>query len=216
MGEPSAASEVWFVLHGYGQLARRFINAFAGLPGLDSGHRSVVAPEALSRFYLEDTGGEHGPGSKVGATWMTRADREHEILDYVEYLDRLAVEVLAPGAGDTAVAGPIAGGTRRIVVLGFSQGAATASRWVTHGRIAPSEVILWGGGLASDLDPTAARAALEGVAVRLVAGDGDEWGHARAVETVARLESIGIGAEVIEFAGGHEIRPEPLFAHWPV
>lgn len=216
VGDPSSAREVWFVVHGYGQLAERFIDGFTALPGLDSGWRSVVAPEALSRFYLEDTGGEHGPGSKVGATWMTRADREHEILDYVEYLDRIALEVLAPGGGSTAQAGSVAGGTRRIVVLGFSQGTATASRWVTHGRIDADEVILWGGGLASDLDLPAAKEALDGVSLCLVAGDADEWGRARASETVARLESVGIEAQVLEFRGGHEIRPELLSAHWPV
>lgn len=216
VGDPVSAREVWFVLHGYGQLAERFIDGFTTLPGLESGRRSLVAPEALSRFYLEDTGVEHGPGSKVGATWMTRADREHEILDYVEYLDRLALEVLSPGRGSTARAGSIAGGTRRIVVLGFSQGTATASRWVTRGRIDPEEVILWGGGLAADLDLSAAREALDGVSVRLVTGDGDEWGRARASETATRLESIGIDVQVIEFSGGHEIRPELLSAHWPV
>jgi hypothetical protein len=216
MGDPLSAPDVWFVLHGYGQLAERFIEGFAGLPGLDSGGRSVVAPEALSRFYLEAVGGEHGPGSKVGATWMTRADRDHEILDYVEYLDRVALEVLAPGGRGTAPAGPITGGARRIVVLGFSQGTATASRWVTSGRIAPDEVILWGGGLASDLDLSAAHGALDAVSLRLVTGDGDDWGRARASETVTRLESIGIEPTVIEFKGGHEIRPELLSVHWPV
>src|SRR5919107_1722168 len=42
--------ELWVVVHGYGQLARRFIEWFAPL---DDGTRLVIAPEALSRFYLE-------------------------------------------------------------------------------------------------------------------------------------------------------------------
>lgn len=215
LGDSSTAGEVWFVVHGYAQLAERFIRGFEDLPGVESGRRAVVAPEALSRFYVEETGGEHGPESKVGATWMTRADREHEILDYVEYLDRVACTVL-DSAGDPESTAPIDGYPRRIVVLGFSQGTATASRWVTHGRIHPGELILWGGGLASDLDLPAAREALDGVSIRLVTGDRDEWGQARASETATRLASIDIRVQSFEFHGGHEVRPGVLFAHWPV
>ncbi len=42
--------ELWFVCHGYGQLAERFLRQFAPL---DDGTRLIVAPEALSRFYLD-------------------------------------------------------------------------------------------------------------------------------------------------------------------
>ncbi|MFW6202332.1 MAG: hypothetical protein ACOC8B_07130, partial [Gemmatimonadota bacterium] len=89
-GEPrpagSAPREIWFVCHGYRQLAGRFVRRFAPL---DDGNRLIVAPEALSRFYLDDDGGPHGPDARIGATWMTRADRENEIRDYVDYLDTL-------------------------------------------------------------------------------------------------------------------------------
>ena len=213
LGDPAVVEEVWFVLHGYGQLAERFIQRFIGLPGLDSGRRAVVAPEALSRFYVDDDGGEHGPDAPVGATWMTRADREHEIRDYVEYLDRLAVAVLDPDAGSAEPGGPI-GAAERVVVLGFSQGAATASRWVTYGRVQPVELVLWGGGLAADLDMAVAREVLRGVSICLVTGDRDEWAAARASESLARLASVGIEGSRVEYAGGHGLRPEPLSAHW--
>jgi hypothetical protein len=47
---PAEATQAWFVLHGYGQLARYFINSFKVLKDLNI---HVVAPEALSRFYLD-------------------------------------------------------------------------------------------------------------------------------------------------------------------
>lgn len=206
MGEPGSASEVWFVLHGYRQLAERFIHRFARLPGLESGRRAVVAPEALSRFYVHDSGGEHGPESRVGATWMTRADREAEIRDYVEYLDRVAAAVLDPAASD--------GAGRRAVVLGFSQGSSTASRWAAYGGIRPAELILWGGGLAADLDMSRAAEALDGVRVRLVAGSEDRWAGERVAESRRRLAEVGREADVLDYAGGHEIRGEVLAAHW--
>ena len=59
-----------------------------------------MAPEALSRFYADVTPGRHGPTSTVGATWMTREDRENEIRDYVAYLDEMTDHV----CGDLASA----------------------------------------------------------------------------------------------------------------
>ena len=47
LGEAVTASELWLVLHGYGQLARFFLRPFEGM---ERG-RLIAAPEALSRFY---------------------------------------------------------------------------------------------------------------------------------------------------------------------
>ena len=77
--------EVWFVLHGYGQLAGRFLRHF---DPIDDGSRLVVAPEGLSRFYVSENSAE-----RVGATWMTKEDRLAEIDDYVRYLDAVYAAV---------------------------------------------------------------------------------------------------------------------------
>ncbi len=250
LGDPERAAEVWFVLHGYGQLAERFVARFQALPGLAEGTRAVVAPEALSRFYLDVGGGEHGADSPVGATWMTREDREHEIRDYVEYLDRLADELLggtgvppaeAPGEasgkarGETSAEAPgeareeasgeareeasgEARGERppRVRVLGFSQGAATASRWVVYGRLRPAELILWAGGLAHDLDGRAAFEALRHVAVRFVTGSEDGWAAERARRDLAWLAERNLAGKEVSYQGGHRVLPGVLEAHWPV
>ncbi len=108
IGDP-AATEIWFVCHGYGQLAARFLKRFEPIT---EGARLVVAPEGLSRFYV---GSGERRDQPVGATWMTREDRLHEIADYVKYLDAVYADVV----GD----GPAPG---RVRALGFSQGAATA------------------------------------------------------------------------------------------
>lgn len=216
LGDPDPATDVWFVLHGYGQLAERFIRRFEALPGVTGGRRAVVAPEGLSRFYVEDrVAGPHGPESRVGATWMTRADREQEIRDYVGYLDRVAVRVL-DASGDPGV-GPVPDGAAgRLVVLGFSQGAATASRWVTYGHIRPAELVLWGGGLAVDLEDDRAGEALRQTAVTLVVGGEDRWGAARAEESARRLDAMGVSWRRVEFPGGHRVEPSVLARHWPI
>ena len=70
--------ELWFVLHGYAQLASDFIQDFEGL---DNGTRFIVAPEGLNKFYAR------GFGGKPAASWMTSEDRENEIIDYINYLN---------------------------------------------------------------------------------------------------------------------------------
>ncbi|MGH7679044.1 MAG: alpha/beta hydrolase, partial [Gemmatimonadaceae bacterium] len=52
LGAPAKqATELWVACHGYGQLAGGFA---AALEPLADGGRTVVVPEALSRFYLDD------------------------------------------------------------------------------------------------------------------------------------------------------------------
>ncbi len=49
--ESGAPKQLWIVCHGYGQLAARFLRHFEII---NDGTRLIVAPEALSRFYLTD------------------------------------------------------------------------------------------------------------------------------------------------------------------
>ena len=135
--------ELWFVVHGFGQLAGRFIQQFAGL---DDGTRLIVAPEALNRYYLDSIPERRKQSApRVGATWMTREDREAEIGDYVTYLDRVATEVRHH----------LAGASPRIVVLGFSQGTATVSRWLASSEMRAEQVVLWGGLVPPELEAAA-------------------------------------------------------------
>lgn len=187
-----AADEIWFVLHGYGQLAGRFLRHFASLA---VGRRAVVAPEGLSRFYLEGDARD-----KVGASWMTREDRLTEIDDYVHYLDVVYAEVARdrrPGGG--------------IHVLGFSQGTATACRWLVQGRAQADRLILWGGEVPPDLDLAIARQRLQGTTVVLVVGSDDQFITAKVLaRDEQRLRDHGIAYRVERFEGGHEIRSEVL------
>lgn len=193
LGSPGkAVRETWYVLHGYRQLASRFLRRFEAL---DDGTRLVVAPEALSRFYADGSPGRHGPESRVGATWMTREDREHEIGDYVRYLDRVRERVRADLPGD---------GTE--VLMGFSQGCHTAARWAVLGSIRPALLVLWGDYLPVDLPPAAARKRL--VATRLVVVHGTEDPSLREELTAAheaRLRILGVPCERVLYEGGHDL-----------
>lgn len=192
-------AEVWIACHGYGQLARRFLRAFESVAGPG---RLVVAPEALSRFYLDDALKVHGADSRVGATWMTREDRLAEIDDYVRYLDRV----------HDVVRGGAPGAAARVVAFGFSQGAATASRWAALGEAQPDALILWCGLLPPDLDPEApARWAARGLDVTMVVGRDDSFTPPeRVAEQERRLREAGVACRVVWFDGGHELDAERL------
>ncbi len=191
--EASDPHEVWYVLHGYRQLARRFLRRFEPLA---DGTRHIVAPEALSRFYTDPQRGRHGATSSVGATWMTREDRDHEIADYVRYLDDLADEISADLKRHVPV-----------TVLGFSQGVATACRWVTRGRIRPGRLILWGDFLPPDLDLERARATHAQTEWVTVRGAQDPALHdSKLGEAEAeRIGSAGLAVRQVVYEGSHDI-----------
>jgi predicted esterase len=181
LGAPERAASLWFVCHGYGQLAARFVERFRSL---ESPERCIVAPEALSRFYLSEQPAER----RVGATWMTREDRVHEIEDYVRYLDAVYRAVPPPAAQVTA--------------LGFSQGTATVCRWAALGTARIDRVIRWGGEVPPDLDLTRLRVPK----LVLVYGTRDEFFTPKVVAAnEARLRAHDIAYELVSFEGGHEI-----------
>jgi predicted esterase len=193
--------ELWIVCHGYGQLADRFIQQFAGL---DDGTRLIVAPEALSRFYLDSLPERrHQREPRVGATWMTRENRVAEISDYVRYLDSVATEVRHS----------LAGASPRIVVLGFSQGVSTVCRWLAASELRADRLVMWSGSIPPELDLSAWSMRLHGASITLVAGDSDEIVPAAATTAEAeRLSVAGVGYTLQRFDGGHTIAPGALRA----
>ncbi len=192
-GDVGQPGECWVVLHGYQQLARRFLRRFEPVAG---DHRRVVAPEGLSRFYSDPRPGRHGRTSPVGASWMTREDREHEIRDYVAYLDRLWDHLRQDLPGSV-----------RLVVLGFSQGVATACRWLTQGRARADRLVLWGDFLPPDLDLGRAAERLGGTEVVLVRGEADGVlaDERLRSEEEARISASGITLRRVTYPGGHDI-----------
>lgn len=197
--EQGAIAEVWFVLHGYGQLAEKFVGSFSAL---DDGHRLIVAPEALNRFYLSgvDTPAADRP---VGATWMTREDRENEIGDYVDYLDITARDIQSRLEGGRWPS--------RVVVLGFSQGTATAARWVATGSMRPTQLVLWGGFLPPELVAKSEGKRTHPLSPYFVVGSHDKFASAeRLEEEEQRMRHAGMSYRLLRYEGGHSIQPHAL------
>ena len=201
LGTPSAATrELWVACHGYGQLAAPFA---AALEPINDGTRVIVAPEALSRFYLDDPAKQHGPESPIGASWMTRADREVEIADYVEYLDIVTA----------TLRGQLEGRDIPVVALGFSQGVATVCRWAALGRAVIRRLIVWGGTIPHDLPRDRGEQLFRGASVTLVAGKTDRLVPLDALERGQRaLAELGVRADLVTHDGGHSLSSATLRA----
>ena len=196
IGNSENPEQLWFVCHGYRQLASRFLRYFAAL---DDGRAYIVAPEALSRFYIGDDRGPHGLDALVGATWMTREDRLNEIRDYVAYLDALHDQVFEKIDRSSVV----------LRVLGFSQGVDTVCRWITQGRVRPQHVILWAGLVPMDVNLDQAKSPFQTAKLSVVLGDHDDVATPERVESLqARLASVDY--DFVRFDGGHHLNKNVL------
>ena len=192
LGTPSEHTrDVWVVCHGYGQLARYFLRHFAVL---DDGATVVVAPEALSRFYLD------GFSGRVGATWMTKEDRLSEIEDQAAYLNLLLREILLQVPKDV-----------RVHVLGFSQGGATVCRWLATNPVPCQHLVLWAASFPEDIAFDTGKAAFEGMQVDVVHGTQDEFITPEKLQHQQQIMNrLGISPQLHTFEGGHTISPELL------
>ncbi len=190
-GSLETAKEVWFVLHGYGQLAKYFIRKFSLLEKEDI---CVIAPEGLSHFYLEDIPTRAAGGSnRVGATWMTRENRDADIRNYISYLNSVYEKEI---------------GRKKIktTLLGFSQGSATVTRWGLDGQVQFDRLILWAGIFPPDMDFQKGHDLLVQKEVIEVVGKSDPYINKEKILEFKRLsEALQIQPRLIEFDGGHDI-----------
>lgn len=184
-------SEIWLVLHGYGQLAEFFIRKFN--PFFNS-ERLFVAPEATNYAYLQDFQG------RVGANWMTKHERETAIANNHRYLDGLMDSLLQQYSQPP-----------KINVLGFSQGAATATRWASCWEKSVSKLVLWAGGFAHDMQLDLAREKFSDTELILVLGNQDQLITEKSLEMQQKLiQSLEKEVQYLHFEGGHELDHETL------
>jgi predicted esterase len=185
----SDTKEVWWVLHGYGQLAQYFIQKFKPL---NEKGICVIAPEGLSRFYLQ------GNQGRVGATWMTQENRLMDIENYITYLNFIHKKEI---------------GQRHVktTLLGFSQGAATLMRWAMNNQVQFDRLILWAGLFPPDIDFTKGAELLKGKEVIEVLGKQDEFITADRIQEMMKLNmQLNINPVILEFDGKHELKEEVL------
>jgi len=193
LGEATEKTEqIWFVCHGYGQLANYFIQNFHSI---NDGKNLIIAPEGLHRFYWKDFSG------RVAASWMTKEDRGNDIVDYVNYLDMVYSEVLEELKNRKV----------KINVLGFSQGTATVCRWIANGKSKADNLIIWAGAFPEELNFEIENSVFNETNNFVVVGDKDEFLNEESIQKHDHfLKSKNVKFELIRFIGKHEINQEAL------
>ncbi|MCV9386818.1 alpha/beta hydrolase [Reichenbachiella ulvae] len=122
---------IWIVCHGYGQLSKRFI---ANFDHIDSAKNYVIALQGLSKFYLANF-------RHVGASWMTREDREVDLQNQKNYFEAI-YERFNNGAEWEG---------KKVHLLGFSQGASAICRFAAHLKVDFHSLVLWAGSFPPEL-----------------------------------------------------------------
>ena len=180
---------LWFVIHGYAQLAKDFVKEFEFL---SDNKTLIVAPEALSRFYFRD---------KIGASWMTREDRQNEINDYLNYFDVLMKQI--KNEFDLSRA--------KLNLLGFSQGVHTAARFFINTDSYFDNLILCSSDFPGDADFIELKEKLKRSKMYYIFGNSDKDISIVGYEkSLTLLNHNSIPFEKIVFDGRHVIHTESL------
>ncbi|MBV6484675.1 MAG: hypothetical protein KFKLKKLM_01185 [Flavobacteriales bacterium] len=189
LGNVKTAKTIWFVLHGYGYLAEFFIKKFEPILNNET---CVIAPEALSRFYL------NGFSGRIGASWMTKHQRIEEIEDYSNYLQLLYETILTENNNNYT----------KINIVGFSQGGATACRWLASKNVWCTNFILWASVFPDDINFNFIK---PNTNTTLIYGNQDEFLTEERVALLRKqIEDSKIDVNVITFDGKHDIPKEVL------
>lgn len=167
-----------FALHGYGQLVKYFIRKFSSIENV-----TIVAPEGMHRFYLS------GASGRVGASWMTKEAREDDIADNIRWLDQLHDQITKQKK------------YKRTILLGFSQGGATAARWLELGKTQFDGLILWACVYPPDLQRNEKSS---GIPSFFVLGDKDEFYQGEAADDIIRFYRQA-NFEIVKYSGSHDI-----------
>lgn len=185
----SKTQNVWLVFHGIGYLSRYFLKYFKDL---DAQENYIIAPQAPSKYYLKN---EY---KYVGASWLTKENTSVETDNVMNYIDAvLDAEQIPPNYN--------------LIIFGFSQGVSIATRWITRRKINFKSLILYAGGIPNELkkedfdyiDWHSSK-------VKIVYGNADEYMNRERLKTEKnKIDNLfQKNAEIINFVGGHEMKPE--------
>ena len=177
--------------HGYGQLAKYFIRKF---DFLDESKYYVITPQGLSKFYLNNH-------TRVGASWMTKENRLLDLKNQLHYVQTV-FEAETKTINWTKV---------RLVVFGFSQGVATASRWLTTHKIPFDMFIAYAGQIGYELTESDFNFIKSESKVICLLGDDDQFYNG---EHVAKFETgfkaVFPNGKFEMFEGKHEVLRDVL------
>ncbi len=195
LGDINEAQTVWIILHGYGQKSKEFYQHFLNF---NLKENYFVLPDALNYFYLKSGEGE------IGASWMTKYEREKDIEDNNRYLNKVYQHFVQPHIWNG----------KKLYVLGFSQGAATLVRWLAMNDINASQVILWGAAFPPDMEQEKYLKKLHSLKWLYFVGTEDEYITIEEKEKMkAFFETHHFNLKWIEYTGKHSLKKNILKKH---
>ena len=178
---------VWIVLHGYGMLSEFFIKKFECILNEKT---VVIAPEGSNRFYLNNN------YSRVGASWMTKVDKEKDIEDNISFIKTLY----------TKIVDDIGHNNFKLKTLGFSQGGATLVRWIMSNSIKVDSLILWGSDIPQDSLTNQNKSRWSSINIKIVIGKKDEYiSDENKKKVIDAVNAYGLSYKLIEYDGPHKI-----------
>ena len=181
---------IWLTFHGYGQLAKYFIKKFEVL---DPQKNFIVAPQGLSKYYLD---GFYG---RVGASWMTKEDRLTEIENQYRYIKAVLDQV-----GDIS--------DKKLIYFGFSQGTATMGRFASWSKLPFHKMIIWAGTFPPDIEPNEFNFLTQSEEITYFTSRDDPFFKEEMIENQNQVVSKTTGKtpELHWYDGGHTVVSELL------
>lgn len=180
---------IWIVCHGIGFLSKYFITYFQHL---DSKKNYIIAPQAPSKYYQTQA------YKYVGASWLTKENRELETENVLNYLDAVLNAENLPTS-------------KNIILMGFSQGVSVVTRWIAQRQLNCHHLVLHSGSIPTEFN-TESFKHLPSLKTSVIYGNEDEYLTQEKLE--AQLEyarSIFPNPpKVIEFDGKHVVDKKSL------
>ena len=176
------------------QLSKYFIRKFNSFKNTNT---VVLAPEGLHRFYLQ------GFSGRVVASWMTKEDRHSDIEDNHNFLNQVIESYSLE--------------KYNIHILGFSQGVATAMRWISSNGFPIKKLVIWAGSIPHDLNEQSFLDRSDQITeIIMIRGNQDDiYPKAQLEKDYTALSELIANIKIDEFKGSHSITQEGLNACFP-
>lgn len=180
---------IWIACHGIGYLSKYFISYFQDL---DPRLNYIIAPQAPSKYYQTKA------YKYVGASWLTKENRELETKNILNYLDALLeMENLPTG--------------KNIILFGFSQGVSVVTRWMAQRKVNCDLLVIHSGSIPTEFDSTSFNY-LPHLKTSIIYGTEDEYlTKERIQDQLILANSIFPNSpEIFKFEGKHVMHKASL------
>lgn len=179
---------IWIACHGYGQLAEFFIRKFEVFAS--KGDFGVVL-QGLHKFYFTP--------ERVGASWMTKHDREVDLENQFTYFKTVFEQVFS----DTDLS------KVQVNLLGFSQGVSAIARLLFQLKLPFDNLILWAGGFPPELPGSDISFLKKDARIIVALGDQDQYYNEEnyRINLDYMKKTFGIEPEVHVYPGNHSLDP---------